>query len=77
MRLRVEASLSGRTDQLRSSNDLSQRVRCPISATRRSNQCTHICKEDELAVTKIANVGSGYVGLVSGACFADFGSDVV
>ena len=26
---------------------------------------------------KIAVVGSGYVGLVSGACFADFGHDVV
>src|SRR5687768_17358169 len=26
---------------------------------------------------KIALVGSGYVGLVSGACFADFGHDVV
>ena len=25
---------------------------------------------------KIAMVGSGYVGLVSGACFADFGHDV-
>ena len=24
---------------------------------------------------KIAMVGSGYVGLVSGACFADFGHD--
>jgi UDPglucose 6-dehydrogenase len=26
---------------------------------------------------KIAVVGSGYVGLVSGACFADFGHDAV
>ncbi|RYE27894.1 MAG: UDP-glucose/GDP-mannose dehydrogenase family protein, partial [Hyphomicrobiales bacterium] len=26
---------------------------------------------------KIVMVGSGYVGLVSGACFADFGHDVV
>lgn len=26
---------------------------------------------------KVATVGSGYVGLVQGACFADFGSDVV
>ena len=26
---------------------------------------------------KVAMVGSGYVGLVSGACFADFGHDVV
>ncbi|TCJ35117.1 NAD-binding protein, partial [Parafrankia sp. BMG5.11] len=26
---------------------------------------------------KIAVVGSGYVGLVSGACFADFGHEVV
>ena len=25
----------------------------------------------------IAMTGSGYVGLVSGACFADFGHDVV
>ena len=25
---------------------------------------------------QIAMVGSGYVGLVSGACFADFGHDV-
>jgi UDPglucose 6-dehydrogenase len=28
-------------------------------------------------VLKIAMVGAGYVGLVSGACFADFGHDVV
>ena len=26
---------------------------------------------------KIAMVGSGYVGLVSGACLADFGHDIV
>ena len=26
---------------------------------------------------KIAIVGAGYVGLVSGVCFADFGHDVV
>ncbi len=26
---------------------------------------------------KIAMIGSGYVGLVSGACFADFGYQVV
>lgn len=26
---------------------------------------------------KIAVVGSGYVGLVSGACLADFGHDIV
>ena len=26
---------------------------------------------------RIAMIGSGYVGLVSGACFADFGHDVV
>jgi UDPglucose 6-dehydrogenase len=26
---------------------------------------------------RIAMVGAGYVGLVSGACFADFGHDVV
>ena len=26
---------------------------------------------------RIAMIGSGYVGLVSGACFAQFGHDVV
>lgn len=26
---------------------------------------------------KIAMIGSGYVGLASGACFADFGHEVV
>ena len=26
---------------------------------------------------RIAMIGSGYVGLVSGACFADFGHDVI
>src|SRR6185503_18113552 len=26
---------------------------------------------------RIAMIGSGYVGLVSGACFADFGHDIV
>ncbi len=28
-------------------------------------------------MSRIVMVGSGYVGLVSGACFADFGHDVI
>ncbi len=34
-------------------------------------------RTERRSVLKIAMVGSGYVGLVSGACFADFGHDVV
>lgn len=33
--------------------------------------------EEERLSMKIAMIGSGYVGLVSGACFADFGHEVV
>ena len=29
------------------------------------------------ATVKICMIGAGYVGLVSGACFADFGQNVV
>jgi UDPglucose 6-dehydrogenase len=35
------------------------------------------CKKGQVRSMKIVMVGSGYVGLVSGACFADFGHDVV
>jgi UDPglucose 6-dehydrogenase len=37
---------------------------------------TNIVKESRLAM-RIAVVGSGYVGLVTGACFADLGHDVL
>ena len=31
----------------------------------------------EMVTLRIAMIGGGYVGLVSGACFAEFGSEVV
>ena len=39
--------------------------------------CAGARRTDRRHVLKIAMVGSGYVGLVSGACFADFGHEVV